>query len=71
MITIEGVTALLSNLEVHEASGPDEIPAILLKNLASTLAPPLTIIFQVSLCQSIIPVEWKIANVVPLLKKGN
>ena len=26
-ITLEGVTALLSNLEVHKASGPDEIPA--------------------------------------------
>ena len=29
-ITIEGVTTLLSNLEVHKANGPDEIP---LKNL--------------------------------------
>ena len=25
-ITIEGVTTLLSNLEVHKANGPDEIP---------------------------------------------
>jgi len=70
-ITIEGVTALLSNLEVHKASDPDEVPATLLKNLASTLALPLPIIFQASLCQSIIPVEWKTANVVPLFKKGN
>ena len=49
IITIEGATALLSNLEVHKASGLDEIPATLIKNLAPTLAPPLTIIFQASL----------------------
>ena len=33
-ITNDGVSALLSNLKVHKASGPDGIPASLLKNLA-------------------------------------
>ena len=70
-ITIEGVTTLLSNLEVHKSSGPDEIPATLLKHLASVIAPALTLIFQASLCQSLIPIEWKTANIVPLFKKGN
>ena len=48
-ITNDGVSALLSNLKVHKASGPDGIPASLLKNLAKTLAPPLTMIFRASL----------------------
>ena len=70
-ITLEGVTTLLSNLEVHKASGPDEIPATLLKNLAPIIAPALTIIFQASIRQSLIPAEWKTANIVPLFKKGD
>ena len=67
-ITIEGVTTLLSNLEVHKANGPDEIP---LKNLTPVIAPALAIIFHASLCQSSISAEWNTANIVPLFKKGN
>ena len=70
-VTNDGVSALLSNLKVHKASGPDGIPASLLKNLAKTLAPPLTMIFRASLSQSAIPSQWKIANIVPIFKKGN
>ena len=43
-VTNDGVAALLSNLKVDKASGSDGIPALLLKNLATTLAPPLTMI---------------------------
>ena len=70
-VTIAGVTALLSNLKIHKASGPDKISASLLKNLATTLAPALTLIFKASLSQSSLPSQWKIANIVPLFKKGN
>ena len=70
-ITNAGVLALLSNLKIHKASGPDKIPASLLKNLATSLAPALTMIFKASLSQSSLPSEWKIANIVPIFKKGN
>ena len=70
-ITNAGVLALLSNLKIHKASGPDKIPASLLKNLATSLAPALTMIFKASLSQSSLPPEWKIANIVPIFKKGN
>ena len=58
-VTNDGVTTLLSNLKIHKASGPDGIPASLLKNLTTTLAPPLTMIFKASLLQSAIPSQWK------------
>ena len=45
-VTIAGVTALLSTLKTHKASGPDKIPAPLLKILPKTLAPTLTMIFK-------------------------
>ena len=63
IVTNNGVTALLSNLRVHKSSGPDGIPASLLKNLTTTLAIPLTMIFKASLCQSAIPSQRKIAQI--------
>ena len=63
---IAGVTALLSNLKIYKVQ-----TASLLKNLATTLAPALTVIFKASLSQSSLPSQWKIANIVPIFKKGN
>ena len=59
LIRNEGVTALLLNLEDHKASGPDEISTILLKRLqvATEISLVLTMIFQASLHQSIIPTD--------------
>ena len=65
------VHKLLAGLEPHKASGPDQLPARLLKALASELAPIYTFLFQTSLDQGIIPDEWKSANVVPIYKKGD
>ena len=46
---------LLGGLKIHSAAGPDEIPARLLKEYASELAPALTLIFQASRDQSALP----------------
>ena len=48
----------LCNVKVRKATGPDNIPAWLLKNHAEVLAPPLTAIFN---CNS---------NVIPLPKRN-
>ena len=70
IVTEKGVQKLLAALKPHKASGPDQIPARLLKVLASELAPIYTFFFQVSLDQGLIPEEWKKASVVPIFKKG-
>ena len=70
LINNEGVTALLLNLKDHKAGGPDEIPITLLKRLAIEISPVLAMIFQASLHQSVIPIDWKLARVVPIFKKG-
>ena len=67
----DGVLKQLKNLDIHKASGPDEIPARLLKEYAPLIAPTLTKIFQNSIDQSTIPKDWKKANVTPLFKKGD
>ena len=65
-----GVLKLLKELKTRKASGPDNIPAILLKNCAEELTPILAFIFQQALDQNAVPDDWKTALVTPVFKKG-
>ena len=69
-LTVTTVQAALEALEVGKATGPDEIPAKLLKETASVIAPSLCKIFNKSLQLGSLPSVWKLANVVPVHKKG-
>ena len=61
---------LLKAVKPRKAAGPDRIHGMVLKNCAFGLAYPLGKLFQVSYSSGIIPHEWKLANVVPVHKKG-
>jgi hypothetical protein len=69
-ITEPGVLKLLQQLKVHKAAGPDQIGPRVLKELASTIAPILTVIFKRSYETGEVPDEWRTANVLPIYKKG-
>ena len=66
----KGVHKLLSDLKTHKATGPDSIPAYVLKSAADQLAPILTRLYQYSLDFGKIPPTGKNAFVVPIFKKG-
>ncbi len=70
-VSSEEVSALLSSLKIDKATGPDEIPAILLKECSNEIAPSLTALFNMSLSLGKVPQEWKEANVIPVPKKGD
>ena len=65
----DGVRKLLHNINPHKATGPDNIPGQLLKEVAQEVTPILSLIFSASLHQGRIPDEWKEATVTPLFKK--
>ena len=69
-VTTEGVLKLLQKLNVNKASGPDMIPARLLKELSKEIAPFLCIIYQKCLETGTIPDVWRTANVSAIYKKG-
>ena len=69
-ITIEDVRKKLDALNPNKATGPDEIPPRLLKELAAVLAGPIAIIMNKSIQEGNLPSIWKKANVVPIFKKG-
>ena len=55
----KGVHKLLKNPKTHKATGPDSIPAFILKGAADELAPALAVLFQLSLDQGEIPIDLK------------
>ena len=63
------VLLLLKDINPSKTAGPDGIHGMVLKNCASTLAKPLTIMFNISFVTGSIPNEWKLASVVPVHKK--
>ena len=63
------VLLLLKNINPSKTAGPDGIHGMVLKNCASTLAKPLTIMFNISFVTGSIPNECKLASVVPVHKK--
>ena len=65
------VSDLLNSLNVNKACGPDYVCARLLKEEAAELAPSLTALFNKSLHDAILPLDWVSANVCPIYKKGD
>ena len=72
-INTAGVADFLSNIQPLKASGPHNIPAFLIKESAFQSALPLdlAVVFQASLNQCNLPTDWKVAHVVPVIKKGD
>lgn len=70
-ITEPGVLKLLQTLKIHKAPGPDGISPRVLKELAPSIAPMLTMIFKKSYETAEVPSDWREAFVTPIYKKGN
>lgn len=66
-----GVEKLLSQLKPEKASGPDNIPNRVLKELSTELAPAVTAFFSYTLDEGTVPEDWTKAAVSPIYKKGN
>ncbi|XP_052752478.1 uncharacterized protein LOC128201041 [Galleria mellonella] len=61
----------LLSLDVHKSSGPDGIPAVVLKQCAPELCPVLTRLFTISYSTGQFPLTWKTTLLHPVPKKGD
>ena len=61
---------ILKSVKKKISSGPDGIPSILFNHLASSLAYPLFLIFNLIMQKGEVPNIWKQAIVIPIFKKG-
>ncbi|EFP11931.1 hypothetical protein CRE_23222 [Caenorhabditis remanei] len=62
---------VLSKLEPKCNNSPDGIPNIILKKLCTSIALPLSLIFNKSIRSGSLPAIWKTAIVIPIYKKGS
>ena len=58
-------------IDPSKATGPDGISPRLLKEAGQSIIPSLTRLINLSLTSAKFPKSWKLANVVPLFKKGD
>ncbi|KAK4824953.1 hypothetical protein QYF61_021641 [Mycteria americana] len=66
----EMVSDPLHHLDTHQSMGPDAIHPRVLRELAEELTKPLSILYQQSWLTGEVPVDWRLANVTPIYKKG-
>ena len=71
VITKDKVCNKLGELKENKAPRPDWLSPKLLKELKMEISAPLCLIFNRSLQDSSVPEDCKIANVMPIFKKGS
>ena len=70
-VTEKMVLEALKALNVNKSCGPDNLPAILLLELAEAIALPVSILFNVTLREGKLPSDWKSALITAIYKKGS
>ncbi|VDP09672.1 unnamed protein product, partial [Schistosoma margrebowiei] len=65
------VLKALSTLNMEKSTGPDELHPKILRHIAQYIEAPLTVIFEMSLDQGVLPMDWKDAIVTPIHKTGS
>ena len=70
-ITVEDVCKRLALLRKDKSPGADDMSPRLLKTISTEIAEPVTANFNESFSKGIVPMDWKIANITPIYKKGS
>ena len=65
------VAKKIRDMKDNKSLGVDGIPPKLLLDIVEQIRVPLATVFNVSLEEGIVPLEWKEANIIPLFKKGS
>ena len=68
-MTDNDVRRVFKSMNTRKAAGPDRISRRVLKTCTDQLAPPFTVIFNLSLRQCVIPTCFKKSIIVPVPKK--
>ena len=71
VVTPEVVVSKINNMKENKSPGVDGISPKILKETVEQISAPLAHVFNMSLQEGIVPLEWKEANIIPLFKKGS
>ena len=71
IITPEVVASKINNMKENKSPGVDGISPKTLKETVEQMSTPLAHVFNMSLQEGIVPLEWNESNIIPLFKKGS
>ena len=69
VVTPEVVANTINTMKENKSPGVDGIAAKILKETVGQICTPLAHVFNMSLQEGIVPLEWKEANIIPSFKK--
>ena len=64
------VAKQIRDMKDNKSPGVDGIPPKLLLEIVEKISILLPTVFNLSLEEGVVPLEWKEANIIPLFKKG-
>ena len=70
-VTCSEIETEICRLKTGKFVGPFSIPIDILKMLKAYVSKPLEIVFNASFSTGVVPSDFKIANIVPVFKKGS
>ena len=68
VVTPDVVANKINNMKENKSPGVDGIAPKILKETVEQMCTPLAHVFNMSLQEGIVPLEWKEANIIPLFK---
>ena len=71
IVTPEVVASKINNMKENKSPGVDGLSPKILKETVEQISKPLAHVFNMSLQEGIVPLEWKEPNIIPLFKKGS
>ena len=69
--TCSEIETEISQLKTGKSVGPSSVPVDILKMSKTYISKPLDFVFNASLSTGVVPIDFKIANIIPVLKKGS
>ena len=71
IVTPEVVASKINNMNENKSPEVDGLSPKILKETVEQISKPLAHVFNMSLQEGMVPLEWKEANSIPLFKKGS
>ena len=71
IVTPKMVAKKIRDMKENKSPGVDGIPPKLLLEIVEQISIPLATVFNLSIEEEVVPLEWKGANIIPLFKKGS
>ena len=69
VVTLEAVASKINNMKDNKSPGVDGIARKIVKETVEQISMPLAHVFDMSVQEGSVPLEWKEANTIPLFKK--